>query len=73
MTTRNSYGMYDAPKHNESREPLVFSKEDLQRQLEAGAFVMDKDEAIERGLVSPYDDETDTVLVKEEERHESDS
>jgi hypothetical protein len=65
---RNSHGLYDEPKRNAAREPLVLSQTDLQRQLQAGAFVMDKDEAIESGLVNPYEDETDTILVKEEEK-----
>ncbi len=73
MSTLNSYGMYDSPKRDAEREPLALTQEELQRQLEAGAFVLDKDKAIESGLVSPYDDETDTVLVKKEKAHESGS
>lgn len=70
MNTRNSHGLYDMPKLNATREPLALTQDDLQRQLEAGAFVMDKDEAIKNGLVSPYDDETDTIalVMKEEEK-----
>jgi hypothetical protein len=60
--------MYDAPKRDEPREPLVFTQDELQQQLESGAFGMDKEEAIQFGLVSPYDDETDTILVKEKEK-----
>ncbi len=68
MSTRNSYGMYDAPRLNAAREPLALSQADLQRQLKAGAFVLDKDEAVESGLVSPYDDETDSIVLREEEK-----
>jgi hypothetical protein len=68
MNIRNSYGLYDAPNHTAAREPLALTRDELQRQLEAGAFALDRDEAIESGLVSPYDDETDTVLVKEEKQ-----
>jgi hypothetical protein len=60
---RNSHGLYDAPNFGAKREPLAISQEDLQRQLEAGAFVLDRDEAIRCGLVNPYDDETDTVIL----------
>ncbi len=68
MNTRNSHGLYDAPRLNTKREPIALSQTDLQRQLEAGAFVMDKDEAIESGLLNPYDNETDTILVTEEKK-----
>jgi hypothetical protein len=64
---RNSHGLYDAPKRNVTREPLALTQGELQRQLEAGAFVMDRDEALKSGLVSPYDDETEKILVREEE------
>jgi hypothetical protein len=75
MSELNSYGMYDSPRHNAPREPLALTQKELQQQLEAGAFDMDKDEAIERGLVCPYDNETDIVLVtaEKEEAHESGS
>jgi hypothetical protein len=63
--SRNSHGLYDAPNLNAAREPLVFTQADLQRQLEDGAFVMDRDEALKSGLVSPYDDETEKILVRE--------
>ncbi len=68
MSTRNSYGMYDAPKRDAKREPLVLTQDDLQRQLEAGAFVLDEDAAVASGLVCPYDDETDTIVVREGEK-----
>jgi hypothetical protein len=66
--SRNSHGLYDAPKRNAAREPLALTQGELQRQLEAGAFVMDRDEALKSGLVSPYDDETDKILVREGEK-----
>lgn len=64
---RNSHGLYDAPNRNTAREPLVLTKEELQWQLEAGAFDMDRDEALGNGLINPYDDETDKILVREGE------
>lgn len=66
--SRNSHGLYDAPKFNTAREPLALTREDLQRQLEAGAFDMDRDEALRSGLINPYDDETDKILVREGEK-----
>ncbi len=71
MNELNSYGMYDSPRLNIPREPLAFTQAELQRQLEAGAFDMDEEEALKKGLINPYDDETDAVLVKEEQAHES--
>ena len=35
---------------------------DIERQLEAGAFFMDRNEAIEAGFINPQD-EPDTVIV----------
>lgn len=67
MNIRNSHGLYDAPNRTAAREPLVLTQDELQRQLEAGAFVLDKKKAIKCGLVSPYDDETEKVLVREGE------
>ncbi|MDR3176040.1 MAG: hypothetical protein LBU06_05860 [Desulfovibrio sp.] len=66
--SRNSHGLYDSPKRNVTREPLALTQDELQRQLEAGAFVMDRDEALKSGLVSPYDDETEKILVREGEK-----
>jgi hypothetical protein len=70
---RNRHGLYDAPRLNAVREPFVLTQADLQRQLEDGAFDMDSDEALRCGLVSPYDDETEKILVNREENHESGS
>lgn len=68
MPSRNSHGLYDAPNFNAARGPLALTREDLQRQLEAGAFAMDRDEALRNGLINPYDDETDRILVCEGEK-----
>ena len=61
---RNSNGLYDAPNLHAAKEPLVLTQADLERQLEAGAFDMDREEAIRCGLINPYDDETAKVLVE---------
>jgi hypothetical protein len=57
--------LYDSPKFGAAREPLALTRDELQRQLEAGAFALDKKEARKCGLVNPYDDETEKVLVRE--------
>ena len=66
MTTpsRNSLGLYDVPNLGAVREPLALTQADLERQLEDGAFVMDREEALKSGLINPYDDETAAVLVR---------
>lgn len=62
--SRNSHNLYDAPNLHAVREPLALSQADLQQQLEAGAFDMDREEALRRGLINPYDDETAKILVQ---------
>ena len=61
--TLNSHGLFDAPKLNAVSEPLALTQADLLKQLEDGAFEMDRDEAIKKGFLNPYDDETSKVLV----------
>jgi hypothetical protein len=60
----NSQGLYDAPVPRTQRESLVFSPEEMERQLEAGAFLMDKEEAVQAGFLNPYEDDTALVAVK---------
>ncbi|WCB45686.1 hypothetical protein [Nitratidesulfovibrio vulgaris] len=60
---RNSHGLFDAPIRFADKETIVLSKEDIERQLDAGAFMMSRDDATEAGFLSPHDD-PDTVLVQ---------
>ena len=64
MTTekRNSYGLFDAPVRNQEKERITLSPEDIERQLDAGAFVMSREDAIAAGYLSPHE-EQDTVIV----------
>jgi len=62
--SRNSHGLYDAPNRKAAREPLALTQDQLQRQLEDGAFYLDRSEAIQKGFLNPYDDETAKVLVQ---------
>ena len=63
MTTeRNSYGLFDAPVRSAEKERVTLSQEDIERQLEAGAFIMDREEAVAAGFINPQD-EPDTVIV----------
>ena len=64
MTTekRNSYGLFDAPVRNQEKERITLSPDDIERQLDAGAFVMSREDAIAAGYLSPHE-EQDTVIV----------
>ena len=61
---RNSNNLYDAPNLHAVRESIALTQADLMRQLEDGAFEMDRVEAIRCGLINPYDDDTARVLVQ---------
>ena len=64
MNTRNNYGLFDAPVPRKEQETLVFSPEDIERHFEAGAFLLDREEAVKAGFLNPYDDDTAQVAVK---------
>ena len=68
--SRNSHGLYDAPNRTAAKEPLTLTQAGLQQQLDAGAFALDREEAVQCGLINPYDDDTAKVLVQQEENHE---
>jgi hypothetical protein len=61
---RNSHGLYDAPVPLAEKESIVLSQQDLEDQLDAGAFLLDMTEAIESGFINPYDDDTVSVSVR---------
>jgi len=63
---RNSYGLFDAPVRNQEKEHITLSPEDIERQLDAGAFIMSREDAIAAGFLSPHD-EPDTVIVTVQE------
>ena len=60
---RNSYGLFDAPVRSPEKEHMELFPEDIERQLEAGAFFMGRNEAMAAGFLSPHD-EPDTVIVE---------
>lgn len=59
---RNRFGLYDAPNRTLERERVTFTQDEMQRQLEAGAFALSREEAIEAGFLNPQD-EPDTVSI----------
>lgn len=52
---RNSYGLFDAPVRSQSLPEARLSLAAVTAQMEAGAFVMTEEEALEAGFLSPYD------------------
>ena len=60
--TRNSHGLFDSPVRSPEKEVVILTREDIERQLDAGAFMMSREEAIQFGFLSPHDD-PDTVIV----------
>ncbi len=60
--SRNSFGLFDAPVQSVEKERVTLTQADIERQLEAGAFIMDREEAIAAGFINPQD-EPDTVVV----------
>lgn len=62
----NSFGLFDAPARPAGKERVTLSQADIERQLEAGAFIMDREEAIVAGFINPHD-EPDTVIIELQE------
>ena len=60
--TPNSLGLFDAPVRFAEKERVILTQADIERQREAGAFVMGREEAIAAGFINPQD-EPDTVIV----------
>ena len=66
LEKRNSYGLFDAPVRNQEKERITLSPDDIERQLDAGAFVMSREDAIAAGYLNPHE-EPDTVIVSVQE------
>lgn len=64
----NSFGLFDAPVRPAGKERVTLTPADIERQLEAGAFIMDREEAIAAGFINPHD-EPDTVIVELQEKN----
>ena len=58
----NIYSVFDAPVRLKEKERVVLTPEDIERQLDAGAFVMTREDAVAAGFLSPHE-EPDTVIV----------
>jgi hypothetical protein len=62
---RNSHSLFDAPVSIGGRERVALTQKDMEDQLEAGAFLLDRKEAIRAGFINPYVDDTVSVTVRE--------
>lgn len=60
--TPNSYGLFDTPVRSPEKESVTLTQVDIERQLDAGAFLMSHEEAIAAGFLNPLE-EPDTILV----------
>lgn len=60
--TPNSLGLFDSPIRSTEKERVTLTQADIERQREAGAFAMGREEAIAAGFINPHD-EPDTVIV----------
>ena len=60
--TPNSYGLFDTPVRSPEKERVALTQADIERQLDAGAFLMSREEAVAAGFLNPYDVQ-DTVIV----------
>ena len=69
ITTTNKYGLFDAPIRATERERIRLTPAMLEEQLDAGAFLLSREQALAVGLLSPYDDETvcDVIITEHEE------
>ena len=44
--TPNSYGLFDTPVRSPEKERVALTQADIERQLDAGAFLMSREEAV---------------------------
>ena len=60
--TPNTHGLFDAPVRTIEKERITLTQADIERQLDAGAFLMSREEAVAAGFLNPLE-EPDAVLV----------
>lgn len=66
---RNNFGLFDTPRRSPEKERVTLTQADIERQLDAGAFLLSREEAITAGFINPQD-EQDAVLVDIREEHQ---
>ncbi len=60
--TPNTHGLFDAPVRSIEKERVTLTRADIERQLDAGAFLMSREEAVAAGFLNPLE-APDAVLV----------
>ena len=66
---RNSFGLFDSPVRCREKERVSLTPRQsltprhIERQLDAGAFLMSRDDAVLAGFLNPHD-EQDSVIVE---------
>lgn len=61
---RNTNGLFDAPVPGLKPAPLILTSEDIERQLDGEAFLLDTEEAVKMGFLNPYDNDTTSVSIR---------
>ncbi len=59
--TPNTHGLFDAPVRTIEKERVTLSQADIERQLDAGAFLMSREEAIAAGFLHEHDEQDSVV------------
>lgn len=59
---RNASGLFDIPVRFPDKERVTLTQADIERQLDADAFLMSREEAVAAGFLNPLE-EPDAVLV----------
>ena len=59
---RNKFGLFDIPVRSPEKERVTLTQVDIERQLDAGAFLMSREDAVTAGFINPQD-EQDAVIV----------
>ena len=60
---RNSFGLFDSPVRSQEKERVNLTPRHIERQLDAGAFLMSRKDAVLAGFLNPHD-EQDSVIVE---------
>ena len=59
---RNSFGLFDIARRFPEKERVTLTQADIERQFDAGAFLMSREEAVAAGFLNPLE-EPDAVIV----------
>ena len=65
---RNKFGLFDIPVRSPEKKHVTFTQADIERQLDKGAFLMNREEADAAGFLNPYDEQDAVIVDIREER-----